>query len=1182
MHCLRMTGAILVSSVLLFAQLNRGTITGTVSDNSGAVIPSVKMTIRNAATGAQYEAVSNESGQYTAANLPTGTYKITYEAPSFKKLERSGIELGVTQVLRVDAILEVGSVTESIAVTAETPRLQTDSPDVGTSLSNKQLIDLPLTFSGARIAENFAYLVTPGVSGNTWTSNINGSSSFSKESLLDGATVTTYLAGHFSESSVSVEALSEFKIQTSGMSAEFGRAQAGVFNYVMKSGSNQLHGSAYGALRNEALDANTAVNKFNNRPRGLDRRQNYAFSGGAPVYIPKIYNGKNKTFFYTTFEGYRERLTGFAAPNVTAPQPEFLDGDFSRLLGASIGQTDALNRPVLKGAVYDPLTFRQLDNGRYVGDMFPGNRIPVSRISQVSQRVNALLKKGYLPTVRNPDGSIPLTNNAIRPAAGTPEFDQYQFSTKVDQNIGDKQKVAGSISWNKRPRLLLDQTRLWDPSDPVGGVLTSARRQTIKSELARISHDYNISPRLLNTFSVYYNRMGNPNIGNFKDIDGAKELGIKNMSTFGFPNIDFSGGPFVNLTNIGDPQNDYQVYMGFGLIDTVSFSKGRHFMKAGIDLRHNHLNTRPTQGGGFIFNARGTAIPNEAFSGNQTGYAFASYLLGIVDSASLSDPVGLGGRRAYSAFFFQDDFKVSDRLTLNLGLRWEYQPPFTEVADRLSSWNPNKVDPATGRLGAYDFAGTCSACTGQHYFGGRSFRDFGPRIGFAYRLANHWTLRGAYGIMYEGDLFNGFSGTPLGKATSVQAGGTYSFSADPVNPWAGIFNWDNGLPTNRYSAPGYDVSFGDKNRPGIIDPNYGKSPYVQQWNFNVQREIVKDLVLDVGYVGNKSTGLRNGQMILLNQLDPKYLQIYGSKLNNAVKSAADAASYGIAYPYPGFQGTLASALRPYPQVQGNQTVQDYGAPIGFSTYHSLQITLNHQSSKGFTTYTNYTWSKNLTNISSSQVNDNANRPLDYYNLRNEKALADDDQAHLFKGYVSYDLPFGRGKSLLAGSSRIVNTLVGGWSVSAILNYFSGTPLGFAASNPLTGSWNGGVNRANVAAGDLKVPFDKSTFQISPVTSAGNTYLNKALFSDAPALTLGSSAFRYAQARNFGRINEDFGLQKNTKLGEHVRFQLRAEFLNAFNRSTLGGIQTGITNVQFGQVTSISGNRQIQVGTRLDF
>ena len=433
---LRLAALSLLSCAFLLAQLNRGSITGTVSDNTGAVIPNVKVTIRNSATGAQYETATNESGQYNAPNLPTGDYVVVFESPNFKRVERKGVDLGVTQVLRVDAALEVGSVTESISITAETPRLQTDSPDVGTSLSNKQLIDLPLTFAGARIAENFAYLVTPGVSGNTWTSNINGSTSFSKESLLDGATVTTYLAGHFSESSVSVEALQELKIQTSGMSAEFGRAQAGVFNYVMKSGSNQLHGSAYGALRNEAFNANTAANKAAGRPRGLDRRQNFAFSGGAPIIIPKIYNGRNKTFFYTTFEEYRERLGGFASPNTTAPQPEFLTGDFSRLLGPATGQTDALGRQVFRGAIYDPATFRQLDNGRWIGDMFPGNKIPASRISQVSQRLNALLQKGYLPTVRNPDGSIPLTNNAIRPLAGTPEFDQYQFSTKVDQNIG--------------------------------------------------------------------------------------------------------------------------------------------------------------------------------------------------------------------------------------------------------------------------------------------------------------------------------------------------------------------------------------------------------------------------------------------------------------------------------------------------------------------------------------------------------------------------------------------------------------------------------------------------------------------------------------------------------------------------------------------------------------------------
>ena len=464
-------------------------------------------------------------------------------------------------------------------------------------------------------------------------------------------------------------------------------------------------------------------------------------------------------------------------------------------------------------------------------------------------------------------------------------------------------------------------------------------RWAFKSELVRLSHDWSATPRVLNAFTVYYNRMANPNIGAYKDIDGAKQLGIKNLSTFGFPNIDFGGGPFVGITNVGDPQNDFQVYMGFGLIDTLSFSKGRHFMKAGIDLRRNHLNTRPTQGGGFTFNARATAIPNEIFSGNQTGYAFASYLLGTVDSASLSDPVGLGGRRIYNAFFFQDDFKVNNRLTLNLGLRWEYQPPFTEVADRLSSWSPDKLDPATGRLGAYEFAGKCSACTGRNYFGVKSYRDFGPRFGFAYRLREKWTLRGAYGIMFEGDLFNGFSGTPLGKATSVQAGGTYLLSADPVTPWAGIFNWDGGFPTNRYQPPSYDLSYGDKNRPGMIDKNYGRSPYTQQWNLNVQRELIRNLVLDVGYVGNKSTGIREGQLSLVNQLNSAYLQQFGRNLNNAVRTPADAAANGIAYPYPGFQGTVASALRQYPQVQGNQTVQNYGAPLGFSTYHSLQITL---------------------------------------------------------------------------------------------------------------------------------------------------------------------------------------------------------------------------------------------------
>jgi hypothetical protein len=599
-------------------------------------------------------------------------------------------------------------------------------------------------------------------------------------------------------------------------------------------------------------------------------------------------------------------------------------------------------------------------------------------------------------------------------------------------------------------------------------------------------------------------------------------------------------------------------------------------LKVGYDFRHNQQNRRQTPSSSFTFAARGTAIPNEAFSGNQTGYSFASYLLGIVDSAGLTDPVGLGGRRNYMAVFVQDDFKVSRNLTLNLGLRWEYQPPVYEVKDRLSSWNPNKIDPASGLPGAYDFAGNCSQCTGKRYFGRRSFKDFGPRLGFAWRVRPKWTVRGAYGMMYEGDSPNGYNAVPLGKATSVAWGGTYFLASDPVRPWAGIFNWDNGFPTDRFQPAGYDASWGNQARPGMIDPNYGQTPYIQNFTFNIQREIGK-FVVDLGYVGNKATRLRFGELQRINQLPTSVLQQYGTRLNNQVRNASEAAANGIRYPFPGFSGTVASALRLHPQVQGNQTVQVYGAPLGFSTYHAMQIVVNREYANGLTIYSNYVWSKSMNNIESSLIGDNDARPLDYYNLRLEKTIGQNDRPHMFKSYISYDIPFARGKGLR-------NKLIGGWNLAGILNYYSGEPLEFTAASPV-GGWNGAVNRLNVAPGELKANgFQQSAFNLAEVRSASNTYLNKSAFSDPllQPLTLGTGAFRYSQVRGFGTRSENLTLTKSVPVTEKVRFQLRCELFNLFNRPQLGGISTGINNPNFGQVTSVSGNRQIQLSSRIDF
>lgn len=1171
---------ILVSPAL--AQLDRGQITGVVADPSGAAIPQATVKIVNMANGAAYSTKSNDVGQYSMPNLPIGTYDVTFEAEGFKTLIRRGITVGITEVLRVDGKLEMGSVSESVEVTAEVPRLQTDTPEVGTSLAGRQLTDLPLTFSGARVAENFAVLISPGVAGNTYDTNINGSTNASKETLLEGATVSTRRAGHFSESSVSVEALQEFKVSTSGFPAEFRHAQGGVFNYVMKSGTNQVHGSAYGALRNEALNANSFANNARGAKRSMDRKQNYAGSFGGPVYIPKLYDGRNRTFFYVTYERYRDRSWGYGAPNRTVPLPEFYEGDLSRLLGPNTGQLDALGRSVPRGAIYDPATFRQLESGRWIGEMFPGNRIPVSRISQVSQQLNAISKRHYLPTVRDASGQFALVNNAIFPVSAQPETDQYNFSVKGDQVINQSHKLSGSYAYCLRPRLIAQPNgpqSMWDPSDPFGGPLSISRLQRIPTTFVRLAYDWTVSPSVLNHFMVYGNRFVVNQPNTHSEIDGAKELGIKGLTTTGYPAVSWGGGPFVVLAEPGDPSISYSGTTSWGVANSTSFAKGRHFMKAGFELRRNLAGTRGSPGGAFNFNARGTAIPNESFSGNQTGHAFASYLLGIVDSAGLADPIGKGARRTYIATYFQDDFRVNQRLTLQLGLRWELELPATEVADRFSSWNPNTIDPVSGLPGAYDFAGNCSGCTGKSYFGTRNWRNFGPRIGFAFQAAKGWTLRGAYGILYEGEAH---TVDILSKATGVAWGGTYQLSADAVQPWRGIFNWDNGFPGDRFVPPSYDASWGNRSRPTMIDPDFGKWPYVQHFNFNVQREL-KGLTLEIGYVGNKGTRMNDGQLRNLNQLPPEVLAKYGTRLNNPVRNEAEAAANGIRYPFPGFRGTVASALRPFPQVVGNQTVNVYGSLLGFSTYHSLQAVVNRQFRRGFTVYANYVWSKVLSNVQSSVEHLNPGRPLDYYNLKLEKSVAPFDIPHMFKAYMNYELPFGRNRALASGAGRIANTLIGGWAVSAIVNYYSGTPLGFGGSMPLSGGWNGATNRANIAAGNMKASgFSKSAFELSAPNSPNNTYLNKTLFSDPAPLTLGTSAFNYTQTRGFGTINEDVTLQKTQQISEKFRFQLRVELLNVFNRHRLTTIQTAITNPLFGQVTGVGGNRIVQVGMRLDF
>ncbi|MCW5979505.1 MAG: TonB-dependent receptor [Bryobacteraceae bacterium] len=1171
----------LLAATVAPAQLDRGSFTGTILDSSGALVPGVRVTVRNANTGATYQTTTTASGQYTMPNLPIGSYDLTFQSSGFNTSVRRGVELSVAEVRRVDVTLEVGAVTESVEITAELPRLQTDAPDVSTNLGNRNMIDLPMAIGGGgRTMEDLAYKLVPGVSGSSWQSIIVGSQYFTKESLLDGASVTTTKSGHFGESAVSMEAVEEFKVQTSAVSAEFGRSQGAVFNYVMKSGTNEIHGSAYGLLRNEALNANTFANNFYGKKRAMDRKWDYALAFGGPIYIPKAYNGKNKTFFYVTYERYNENNLNYGAPNASHPIPDFYEGNFSRLLGGQTTFTDALGNPVYRGAIYDPTTFSQLPSGRWIGEMFPGNIIPKARFSQVAQNLNAIATKYYLPTVTGPDGKIPLENNAILPASTIYKRLQKQFSVKADHNISTYHKLSGSLALNKRPRwqATYDARAMWNSEVEYGGPLSQAIYQELLSPFARIAYDWTVSPTMLNHAMVYFNRFHNWFNNVNQEIDGAKALGIKNLSTPGYPSFLWGRGPFIQLAEPGRASQYNEAVDTWGFLDTFNFSYGRHFMKAGFDgnqIRYNMLGSyNPT----LTFDAVSTSIPRETFAGSQTGYGFASYLLGIVHSASNAVPVPVSDiTRAYAGFF-QDDYKISQRLSLSLGVRWDYMSMIDEVYHRISGWTPQVTDPVSGLPGAYVFDGDCPVCTGHQYLGKNSGRNFAPRIGFAYRPFERTTLRGAYAIFYQGyGQYNQTAGNSIRTAWV----GSWLLNADPVNPWQGIFNLDNGFPTDRYVEPQYNRSWGNMSGPVMFDPEYLKIPYIQRWNMNIQHEIVRNLVLDVGYLGVKGTSLRGDTLKRLNQMDPSYLQSFGRNLLNPVRNPAEAAANGIAYPFPGFTGTVASALRQYPQIVGNSTISTIGAPLGFSNTHSLQVTLDKRFSDGLAAYANYVWSKTLANAESG-IN-GVQSALDYYNLKIEKSVATYDIPHMFKGYVAYELPFGRGKRWLATSGSVSNALLGGWSISAIVNYFSGTPLGLSgASSPLSGAWNGG-SRINAAPGEMRIGgFDKNAFNLANTSSAGNTYLNKSVFSDIAPLTLGTAAYRYAQARGFGTINEDFGLQKAHRINEKYRLQIRAEFLNVFNRHTLGGIVTDVKSPLFGQVTSVSGNRSVQLGARLDF
>jgi hypothetical protein len=1120
---LRLIAVFAIASVAALAQTTLGAITGRVTDPSGGAVAGAAVVATNSGTGVAYKTTANDTGNYVLQQLPVGGYEVAVEAKGFRKFLRKGVPLNVAQTVAVDVALEVGQLEQVVEVTAEVSGVQTATSDLGTVVQNNKLLELPLFQSGGlvRNLEQFIFLA-PGVTGNTNDTQISGSPNRAKEVLVDGVASTGVESGGIIPGSgrPSVETIGEFKLIRANFNAEYGRTGGGVQIFTTKSGANRLHGAVFEYLRNDKLDARP----FFAAARQINRQNEFGVTLGGPIAIPNVYNGRNKTFFHFVYSGFRYRL-GAANQLLSLIPMDYRQGDFSRLTTP----------------LYDPATTRNTGTG-FARDPFAGNRIPANRFSPVSSKIVPLLPT---PT------SNALTANFV--AIGRQAANDDQVNFKIDHSISDRNRISGFLyrDWYKN-------------SDPilVPGPTTNNRQTLYRNLWGRINHDYVISPSKLNHITIGYTRFYQVIQSYSLGQDWVGQIGLKGVrsgSEAGFPAVDFTSTSYLSL---GDQNRNNQTIQTNNLWqfgDSFSWIRGNHSMKFGIDYRWAETNgIDPWQAmGWFQFNPLSTGQPGVSNSGN----AVASFLLGNVYTGQYREYAYFPRNRyQYYAFYAQDDWKVTRKLTLNYGLRWDIFVPRYEVRGNLSTFDLNLPNPAAGnRPGALTFLGEGQGRNGNTRLADIYGKAFGPRLGMAYQLMPKTVLRGGYGIYYALGNANAGLRDSLNSSWGFIQQIVKTTGDGGVTP---AFNWDSGFPQDYCHAPCLIPNGMNGSDIRMVQRSDGKPPYFQNWSFTIEREILPRITLEVSYLGTKGTRIGNA-LFHLNEVDPQYLRL-GSVLQQSVTSAAAVAA-NIRVPYTGFTGSVAQSLKPFPQMND---VFNRSNPSGSSTYNALQTQLQVRSYKGLDVQVAYTFAKTLTD--SDVLAGGGTAGQTFYNRGLEKSVAITDIPHVFAMSWSYNLPFAKNWKNIAGK------FVGGWVLTGIHQYSTGVPLVLTMTNQVSFLGNQ-VMRPDVVAGA-----DRAT-NISSFDPNRDLWINKAAFKAPAAFAFGSSARTYSDLRAPNFYNENFGLLKRVKFHERFTMTFRAELANAFNRVVFGSPQANFSNAAFGRITSQANTpRQGQMALRFEF
>lgn len=1151
----------MLTAAFAFAQ-DRGTIRGTITDPTGAAVPTANVTVRNVDTGLTQSIPTGADGLYTIPYLPAGNYSVTAEKAGFRKAEATAIRVNVATITTIDLALTVGSVDQTVEVSATSPLLEVQGSNLGKVVPTKAIRDLPL-FIGGGLRSNLAFVIlTPGVIGPANNPRIGGGLLDGQSEQLDGAEANSERRNDPAMNGVSVEGMEEFKVQSSGYSAEFGRTSNGVINWVTKSGTNTLHGSGFVFNRNEVFNARGFT--FTPTKRPIVRQWNPGGSLGGPIFIPKVFDGRNKAFFFFAYERASTR-NGQSTALVTAPVDEFRNGDMRR-------NVDSAGRTI---PLYDPFDA----DGNIIANAASRPRMQCNGVLDVicPERFDATAKR-LLALIPRPDDPTKIVNNYRSRSYSTSRT--RLPSIKADYVFNDKHRASYLYS------------NFFSPATPSINNFEGVPGSGFPSEVTTIYHRYNddyvFRPNLLNHLTIGYNHrhiIEAPDYVSKFPADLARAAYIPGTvaplmpgtsSVYSVAGIQFGNSVFTDsrqrTTNIKEQ---------------VSWLNGRHSMKFGFEYLRGIYRRLDFNGafGTVSYSAAGTGNPNVANSGSD----WASFLLGVASGGGFRYPGDTAFQWPYYAWYAQDDFKVSKKLTINIGLRYELPIPKQERNLKNSNFCPTCPNPAAGGLpGAMLLAGRDGA---PERFGLTRKNAFGPRLGFAYQLDSKTVIRSGSAIYFQpsredGNADNGtqgFSGTFGAIANQLSNGISYRVPT-------GFLPFSSQI--NALKPPVKDAATLSANllnqAPFYYFPGAGRAPYFADWNFTVERSISANSLIRATYHGVVGVKLLSRQQSQ-NQLDPKYWATYGTLLSSPVSSVLNnptVIAAGFKLPYPSFPTNLQlqQALRPFPQFSDINSNAG-GQNDGHSTFHALETSFEHRFNKGLFMLVSYSFAK----LISGSNGEDANRTSDgavqnQYNRRLDKAVANQDTPHNLRVSYVYELPFGKGRKWMTKAHPVAQGVLGGWKVSAIHTYVSGTPLVVNCSQNFFGAGSNARCSFAPSVADGTIPLVNPQWNSDKSVAFSVPYLNKAAFVLPPNMVYGDTPRRMSYLRTPWTVNEDLAVLKDFKLSEKFNLEVRASGSNAFNRALLAAPVTAQNNSAFGFINTPQGNspRNVQLGARISF